>query len=165
MWRIVAPAQAHEEASFEMSGAAREIERYLHSHIPITVPMGVHVSAAAPERVELGAPLAPNINHRATVFGGSTAALAVLAAWSLLHLRLQHCGSEAKLVIQRSSVSYEKPITGDFTAWCELRDEALWQRFHRTLQRHSRARMTLRAYVMQGHLRAASFEGDFVALT
>ncbi|RYE53550.1 MAG: hypothetical protein EOP18_08925, partial [Rhizobiaceae bacterium] len=50
--------------------------------------MQVRVVAASVERVTLSAPLAPNINHRATVFGGSASAVAILSAWSLLHLRL-----------------------------------------------------------------------------
>ena len=38
--------------------------------------MGVRVVSAAFDRVELSAPLAPNINHRDTLFGGSAAAIA-----------------------------------------------------------------------------------------
>lgn len=37
--------------------------------------MAVRVKLATPERVELSAPLAPNVNDHETVFGGSAVAL------------------------------------------------------------------------------------------
>ena len=49
--------------------------------------------SVAPDTVVIEAPLAPNINHRKTVFGGSASALGILAAWSLVHLRLAGTGS------------------------------------------------------------------------
>ena len=50
-----------------------EVEQYLHRHIPLSAAMGIRVRLATPHRVELWAPLAPNINHQSTVFGGSAA--------------------------------------------------------------------------------------------
>ncbi len=63
---------------------ARELERYLQDRIPLSRAMAVEVRTASPAGVTLFAPLAPNINHRDTVFGGSASALAILAAWSAL---------------------------------------------------------------------------------
>jgi thioesterase domain-containing protein len=126
--------------------------------------MGVRVRAASPEHVVLCAPLEPNINHHETVFGGSAAVLATLAAWTLLHLRLVHAELPAKLVIQRSSMEYEKPIPGDFEAECAFRDAAAWQRFSATLERRGRARLTLTAQLLHRTQKMASFVGDFVAL-
>ena len=56
------------------------LEAYIHRQIPITAAMGVQVIEATADRVELSTPLAPNINHRETVFGGSAAAVATLTA-------------------------------------------------------------------------------------
>jgi thioesterase domain-containing protein len=56
-----------------------ELERYLHQHIPLSEAMQVSVVEVHPEHVVLSAPLAPNINHRETVFGGSASAVAILA--------------------------------------------------------------------------------------
>src|SRR5688572_17817993 len=110
--------------------------------------MDVRVREATPTRVTLAAPLAPNINHRETVFGGSAAALAVLSAWALLHLRLEAEDVAARLVIRRSEMHYKLPIPGDFTACCELGDEPAWGRFRATLERRGRARIELLAAVM-----------------
>jgi thioesterase domain-containing protein len=60
-----------------------ELEHYLHQHNPLSRAMGVEVVMADWHAVTLRAPLAPTINHRKTVFGGSASAVAILAAWAL----------------------------------------------------------------------------------
>jgi thioesterase domain-containing protein len=141
-----------------------EVEAYLHSNIPLSAAMGVQVKVATPERVLLFAPLGPNINHHRTVFGGSGVVLATLSAWTLLHLRMRHAHLDAQLVIQRSSMEYERPISGDFEAVCRFADEPLWQRFRSTLERRGRARLTLNAQLLHASHEMGSFVGDFVAL-
>ena len=140
-----------------------EIEHYLHRHIPLTVAMGVRVKVAMPGRVELTAPLAPNINHHETVFGGSVSALATLSAWTLVHVGLRDARMDAATVIQRSLTSYVEPIHGDFSAVCTLIDDSAWQRFLRTLERRRRGRITMNAHLLFEGRQAASFEGDFVS--
>src|SRR5688572_7786462 len=112
-----------------------EVEQYLHRNIPLSAAMGIRVRHATPGRVELWAPLAPNINHQSTVFGGSAAAVATLSAWTLVHVGLHHANVEAATVIQRNSMSYEEPIHGDFTAVCTLGDDSSWVRFLKTIER------------------------------
>lgn len=146
------------------AGPEQLLERYLHEQIPLSLAMGVRVSTASPEQVQLSAPLAPNVNHSETVFGGSAAALATLAAWALLHLRSERAGLRARLVIQRSRMEYERPIPGDFAAVCRFADEPAWERFRTTLARRGRARLTLAAHLLYRAQRMADFEGDFVGL-
>jgi thioesterase domain-containing protein len=140
-----------------------DLEQYLHSNIPLSEMMGVQVKVATPEQVRLAAPLAPNINHHQTVFGGSGAVLATLAAWTLLYVRLKHEQIEAQLVIQRSSMEYDRPIRGDFEAVSRFADEAAWNRFRSMLERRGRARISVNAYLLHAELEMGSFVGDFVA--
>ena len=56
------------------------IIHYLHTHIPISKAMGVEVVERSEAAITLSAPFAPNINHQGTVFGGSIASVATLAA-------------------------------------------------------------------------------------
>jgi thioesterase domain-containing protein len=142
----------------------KRVQRYLYQYIPLSAAMGVEVRVASVRHVKLAAPLAPNVNHTETVFGGSAAALATLSAWTLLHLRLEDARLDARLVIQRSRMEYEKPIPGDFEAVCEFGDDSAWERFRTTLARRGRARLTLTAHLIHSMHRVASFEGDFVAL-
>ncbi len=83
------------------------LQRYLYAQMPLSKAMGVRVLEANAALVRLSAPLAPNLNHRQTFFGGSAAALATLAAWALAHQKLlAEEGLDAHLVIQRSSMEY-----------------------------------------------------------
>lgn len=144
--------------------SAHELERYLHEHIPLSRAMAVSVLAVSPDQVRLAAPLAPNINHRDTVFGGSAAALAMLAAWSLLHTRLSAEGSSARLVIQRNTMEYERPIAGEFTARAALEQAGRWQPFTDTLARRGRARISVTAVLEYAGEVAGRMSGQFVAL-
>ncbi len=141
-----------------------ELEIYLHRNIPITAAMEVSVESIAADEVVLAAPLEPNINHRETLFGGSAVTICILAAWSLIHLRLTGAGIAHRLVIQRQTMSYEAPVTGRFTAHARLSDEAGWDRGVTLLQRHRKARFGTRAELRQGGLVGARMEADFVAL-
>lgn len=141
-----------------------ELEKYLHGHIPLSKAMEVAVVQVQPEGVILSAPLAPNINHRDTVFGGSASAVAILAAWSLLHTRLTAEGIASRLVIQKNTMSYERPIDGTFTAEAAIASAEVWGQFLRMLKRKSKARITVASVLLFGGQVAGRFEGEFVAL-
>ena len=95
----------------------RETERYLHEKIPLSKSMQVSVVSVDGTGVLLSAPLAPNLNHRGTVFGGSASALGMIACWTLIHLRLRGLPFETALVIRRNSVEYFAPLPADFEAF------------------------------------------------
>lgn len=141
-----------------------ELERYLHEHIPLSSAMQVSVDAASGEGVTLGAPLSPNINHRDTVFGGSASALAILSAWSLLHIKLAASGHETRLVIQRNTMSYERAIVGHFTAHAQAPAPEQWKAFTRMLERKGRARIAVSSTLRYDGQDAGHFVGEFVAL-
>ena len=142
----------------------RELEQYLHDHIPLSKAMAVSVEHAGDDGVVLHAPLAPNINHRDTVFGGSASAVAILAAWSLLHLRLRSAGLASRLVIQRNTMDYARPIQGEFTAASTLAAPEAWPRFLRTLARMGRARAEVVAVLEADGQVVGRLTGEFVAL-
>jgi thioesterase domain-containing protein len=126
---------------------AGTLEAYLHEHIPISNHMGIQVVRANLEGVTLSAPLEPNINHRYTVFGGSCASVAMLAAWSLVLLRVRGAGRDAPIVIQRGEMDYMAPIDADFSATCNSPGEAVWARVLAALERGRPARIELTAEV------------------
>lgn len=141
-----------------------ELEQYLKTHIPLSQAMAVAVQRLEPDAVVLQAPLAPNKNHRGTVFGGSAAALAMLACWSLLRTRLLGQDLDSRLVIQRNTMDFERPIVGDFTARATLADPEEWDSFTRALDRKGKARVAAVAILEQdGHV-VGKFRGEFVAL-
>jgi len=141
----------------------RDLEQYLHEHIPLSKAMQVTVVARDPDRVVLSAPLAPNANPHETVFGGSISAAAMLAAWSLLHTRLTSSGLSASLVLKRNTMSYEAPISGNFTATASTPDTKAWEAFTRMLAQRGRARITVPVVIEYRGRVAGRFEGEFVA--
>jgi thioesterase domain-containing protein len=140
-----------------------DLERYIHEHIPLASAMGVSVLSVAEDTVALRAPLAPNINHRQTVFGGSASALAILAGWALLHVRLRSEGIADRLVIQRNSMEYQHPVRGQFTARSMLAHPDRWKPFLAMLARRGKARVSVLAVLEDTDRVAGRFSGEFVA--
>jgi thioesterase domain-containing protein len=141
----------------------RSLEDYLHSQIPLSAAMKVSVVSATPESVILCAPLEPNINHKSTVFGGSASALAILAAWSVLHLRLMDAGYQCEIVIQSNQMDYDRPITGPFTATSSLADASAWPSFLSMLTRKKRARIEVQSTLTYEGATVGRLKGRFVA--
>ena len=142
---------------------AAELAQYFRDHIPLSRAMGVSVLEVAEDSITLQAPLAPNINHRHTVFGGSASALAILAGWALLHVRLRSEGMADRLVIQRNVMEYEHPITGAFTARAALEHPQRWKQFTSMLMRKGKARITVLAVLEHMDQVVGRFSGQFVA--
>lgn len=140
------------------------LEHYLHEHIPLSKAMQVSVIEAEDERIILSAPLAPNINHTESVFGGSASAVAILAAWSILHVRLKNAGIASRIVIQSNSMRYERPIFDTFTARSFITQPQAWEVFMRTLSRRGRARISVSSVLEYQDQPVGNFEGDFVAI-
>jgi|SRR5579863_8017821 len=143
---------------------AAELQAYLHQHIPLSRAMAVTVESVGPLAVVLRAPLPPNVNHHETVFGGSAASVALLAGWSLLHLRLRSQGLAHRLVIQRHRMEHERPIHGAFTARAQLDESDRWEPFLQMLTRRRKARVTVSTLLEHSGERVARLVGEFVAL-
>jgi len=140
------------------------LEDYLYRNIPISSAMGVRVTHASPDRISLTSPLAANINHKRTAFGGSLQAVATLACWTLLHVNLREDADPSEIVITASNIDYIRPVTRDFTATAVLPDSARWQQFLKTFGRHGRARIQMTAHIMQDDEVAIDYTGTFAAL-
>lgn len=142
-----------------------ELEHYIHGHIPLSRAMGVSVVSVEDDALTLQAPLGPNINHRQSVFGGSASALAILAGWALLHVRLHTWGVANRLVIQRNTMEYQRPILGPFSARAMLEHPDRWKHFTAMLERKGKARVTVSAVLGQRDQVVGSFTGEFVAFS
>jgi thioesterase domain-containing protein len=141
-----------------------DITRYLHEHIPLTAYMQVQVHTADANGVRLTAPLAPNINHQQTAFGGSAASLATLACWTLLHLRLGELPFASGIVVHHSQMHYDRPIDADFSAFSFAPDGKEWQRFIDALSKRGKSRIELCSALYCHDKKTARFSGEFVAI-
>jgi thioesterase domain-containing protein len=137
---------------------------YLHKAIPQSLAMQVKVDVVSNDCVQLSAPLAPNINHRNSVFGGSASSVAILSAWSLLYTRLAAQNINATLVIQNNTMSYDAPILGQFEASASLINENDWPRFIKLLLRRGKARIEVQSLLNYDNKTAGRLTGSFVAI-
>jgi thioesterase domain-containing protein len=140
------------------------LQESLYERIPLSRSMGVTVLQADPQCVVLAAPLAPNVNHSGTVFGGSASAVAVLAAWSLVELGLQAAAQPGRIVIRRSAMDFEQPIRADFIATAQPPDAVAWQRLLATLRRGRMGRIVVRSVLTAEDARVGELEGEFAVI-
>lgn len=140
------------------------LQQYLYGHIPLSHAMQMRIVQIQEDEMVVAAPLAPNINHRETIFGGSASAIAILAAWSLLHVKLQRGGIASRLVIQSNTMQYDLPIAGDFIARARLAETEDWDRFVRMLTRRGKARIGVDVVLEYEGCQAGRLHGEFVAL-
>lgn len=140
------------------------LEAYLHKHIPISEQIAARVEEVNTDLVRLSAPLAANINHAGTAFGGSISMLAILAGWSLVHCRLSNLNIEHRLVIQCNEIDYLKPSANHFSAEAFLTDLDAWPVFLETLSKKGRARLSVSCNILCDGLITAKFTGIYVAI-
>ncbi|WP_029236016.1 YiiD C-terminal domain-containing protein [Vibrio coralliilyticus] len=140
-----------------------ELESYLHAQIPASKALKMGVTSCSQQKVELSAPLEPNINHKNTAFGGSLSVIAILAGWSLVYMRLN--GVHNEIVIQESAMTYLKPAHGPFTATSFYKDSTDWSTFHRAFARRGRGRINVSSDILCGDEVVATFQGTYVAFS
>lgn len=143
---------------------AGELEAHLHDSIPLTAAMGVKVIRCDGSGVELAAPLEPNRNPHGGAFGGSIAALALTAAWSVVYHHVWGRTPAPAVVVADQRLEYLAPVTGEIRARAQGPGTSAWSRFDHALERRGRGRMALQASVHSGDTVAARFAGTFVAL-
>ena len=141
------------------------LQDVLHADIPLTRELGLQVLDWQHQRLRLQLPLAANVNHKSTMFGGSLYCGAVLVGWGWLHMRLREAGiDDGHIVIQEGNISYPLPVTGAAIAVCEAPEEKVWQRFVSTYQRYGRARLSLHTRIFNEDTEtpAVEFDGQYV---
>lgn len=141
-----------------------ELQQFLHRSVPLSQAMQVRVELIEADQLVLSAPMAPNLNQHGTVFGGSSATLGVLAAWSLLHVRLTQQAVHCKLVVQRTAMEYEAPMSAAFSATATWAAGSDWDKFLAAYHAHGKARIQAQAMLQSAGRRAGRFSGEFVAL-
>lgn len=137
-----------------------ELEQVLHHEIPLTKALGLRVREASPELVRLYLPIEPNLNHKATAFGGSLYSGAVLAGWGLLWCQLRHYKLKAQIVIAASQMEYLAPVPSHFEALC-IADTLALDKALRVLQKRGRAKVGLEAVISCKGEACASLYGSY----
>ena len=116
------------EMPFIQVSTAAELEATIHQLIPLSVAMGVTVASFEDDLLTLEAPLAPNINHQMSAFGGSLSALSALAGWGMVQLQIGKMHIVGNTVVGRSEAVFLRPVLKHLTCRCRLpNDFAVFQ--------------------------------------
>ena len=112
--------------------------------------------------VWLPVPLAPNVNHMGTGFGGSLASVATLTGWGLTQVLTSHI-PDVHVVVRASRMRYRATVTEDFETFCAFPSPEVIDAFRDQLSARHRARIQLQVQLTAGGRRCLELDGDFAA--
>ena len=146
-------------------------ELFLHEMIPLAKAMGVGVEVSDDSALVLTAPKEQNKNSLNTAFGGSLVSIATLAGYGVVWelMRSEKKASETKepkalwhIVVKESRAAYRRPVIGDLRAICERPAQAAIAEFKEALARYGKAKLKLRARVIEDGVTAVDVQAAFV---
>ncbi len=140
------------------------LSQYLETHIPITKALGIEVVEGSEESVILRAPLAPNINHRDSAFGGSISSILITACWGYLRILFDEEPATPTIVVSRSGTDFLNPVREELVAEVIIPEQTDLDHLIDMYRRFGKGRITLRAAIQSDGDLAAYFEGDFVII-
>ncbi len=98
----------------------KKFETNLHHDIPLTNDMGLEILLLENQKIQVRAPLDKNINDKGSVFGGSSSALMIITAWSLIKLLCDENNITADIVIHKNSTTWHKAMYQDLLIKAEF---------------------------------------------
>jgi thioesterase domain-containing protein len=143
-------------------------ELFLHEMIPLAKAMGVGVEVSDDRALTLTAPKEQNKNSLNTAFGGSLVSIATLAGYGVVWelMRTEKKSPEEKtswhIVVKESRAAYRRPVIGDLRAICERPAQAAISEFKEALARYGKAKLKLRARVIEDGQTAVDVHAAFV---
>src|SRR2546430_14391769 len=142
------------------------LELFLHEMIPLAKAMGVGVEVSDARALVLTAPKEQNKNSLNTAFGGSLVSLATLAGYGVVwELMKNEKGSDTpqwSIVVKESRAAYRRPVIGDLRAICERPAQAAIAEFKDALSRYGKAKLKLRASIVENGKCAVDVHAAFV---
>jgi thioesterase domain-containing protein len=142
------------------------LELFLHEMIPLAKAMGVGVEVSDEKALVLTAPKEQNKNSLNTAFGGSLVSLATLAGygvvWELMKDEKKADKPVWHIVVKESRAAYRRPVLGDLRAICERPAQAAIAEFKEALARYGKAKLKLRASIIENGNVAVDVQAAFV---
>ncbi|HEX5471807.1 MAG TPA: YiiD C-terminal domain-containing protein [Lacipirellulaceae bacterium] len=142
-----------------------ELQATLEREIPMSAQMGIRVHDGGADGLVMRLPLSPNRNHQQTAFAGSLNALCTIAGWGSVYLLLRELGRRGNIVIRRSTIKYQEPVTSsDIYARCQPVTAAARDYFLEMLDDKGQAKLDLMVEIAGAEGPAVSFNGSYVVL-
>jgi thioesterase domain-containing protein len=142
-----------------------ELQTILEREIPMCAQMGIRVHDGGTDGLVMRLPLAPNRNHQKTAFAGSLNALCTIAGWGSVYLLLRELGRDGNIVIRRSTIKYQEPVSSsEIFARCQPVSADARQYFLEMLGDKGQAKLDLTVEIAGNDGPAVSFSGSYVVL-
>ncbi len=142
-----------------------ELQATLEREIPMSAQMGIRVHDGGANGLVMRLPLSPNRNHQQTAFAGSLNALCTITGWGSVYLLLRELGRRGNIVIRRSSIRYQEPVTSsEIYARCQPVNPVARQYFLEMLDDKGQAKLDLKVEIAGGEGPAVVFDGSYVVL-
>jgi thioesterase domain-containing protein len=142
-----------------------ELQATLEREIPMSAQMGIRVHNGGADGLVMRLPLSPNRNHQQTAFAGSLNALCTIAGWGSVYLLLKELGRRGNIVIRRSTIKYQEPVTAsEIYARCHPVNPIARQYFLEMLDDKGQAKLDLTVEVAGAEGPAVVFSGSYVVL-
>jgi len=137
---------------------------FMQTHLPMAQQLGLRVAKFDGHELRLAMPLEPNINDKATMFGGSLYCVSVMACWGMIYLRAKMAGIETpNIVVADASIKYKLPVPGDCVSVCYAPLDVI-HKFESDLAAGHKGRMKLHSSIQTEAGVALEFEGRYVLL-
>ncbi len=91
----------------------KSFQQQLYRDIPLTCDMAMQITDFSNDTLTVQAPLTNNINDKGSVFGGSSSALMIICAWSLIKLSCIEKSIDADIVIHKNQTHWNKALFQD----------------------------------------------------
>jgi thioesterase domain-containing protein len=142
-----------------------ELQATLEREIPMCAQMGIGVHHGSVDGLVMRLPLERNRNHQQTAFAGSLNALCTIAGWGYVYLLLKELDRPGSIVIRRSSIRYQEPVSSsEIYARCLPITAEARQYFLEMLDDKGQAKLELSVEVGGQLGPAVSFNGSYVVL-
>jgi thioesterase domain-containing protein len=142
-----------------------ELQATLQREIPMCAQMGIEVHDGGADGLVMRLPLNPNRNHQQTAFAGSLNALCTIAGWGSVYLLLRELERKGNIVIRRSTIKYQEPVTSsEIFARCRPVSADARQYFLEMLDDKGQAKLELTVEIPGSDGPAVSFNGSYVVL-
>lgn len=142
-----------------------ELQATLEREIPMSAQMGIRVHDGGADGLVMRLPLNPNRNHQQTAFAGSLNALCTITGWGSVYLLLRELDRRGSIVIRRSTIKYQEPVTAtEIYARCLPVPAAARQYFLEMLDDKGQTKLDLAVEVAGSDGPAVSFSGSYVVL-
>lgn len=144
----------------------KSFQSTLYQNIPLVNQMQLQLLSISDNELSASAPIAPNINDKSTVFGGSSAALMTISGWTLIKYHLESHQLKHDVVIHKAQTNWKQAQYDDLIIQVKTRKLINWHELIEQLNRKNRTtKVTIECHVLnQANQVCSVMSADYVIL-